>query len=117
MRKTRRINHFLFLTLTLTSVALLLASTGCSEKADWEKINDKIIAEKNIEGRTRSDIPETDIASNLEPGVVASLTELPVTEIAPGVTARLYWGKGALISWMILKPNSQIPRKHFRAIA
>ncbi len=111
MRNTRRISHFLFLILTLSAAAFLLASTGCSEKADWEKINDKLIAEKNIEGRTRGDIPETNIVSNLEPGVVASITELPVTEIAPGVTARLYWGKGALISWMILEPNAEIPQE------
>lgn len=97
--------------LTFSAVAFFLASTGCSEKADWEKISDKLIAEKNIEGRTRGDIPDTNIVSNLEPGVVASITELPVTEIAPGVTARLYWGKGVLISWMILEPNVEIPQE------
>ncbi|MEW6456146.1 MAG: SMP-30/gluconolactonase/LRE family protein [Acidobacteriota bacterium] len=80
-----------------------------SQRTAWEVKNDKIIKERNIKGRIRNDIPESKVVSNLEPGVVISINELPVTEIAPGVKTRIYWGKGILISWMTLEPYSEIP--------
>lgn len=109
MRKTRRIDNFLLIILTVA--VFFNVFTGCSKKSDWKAINDKIIKERSIEGRIRHDIPETKISSNLEPGVVTNIKELPIIEIAPGAKARMYWGKGTLISWMTLEPNAEIPRE------
>lgn len=89
----------------------MLSSTGCSKKGDWKAVNKKIIKEHSIEGRNRDDIPETNVVSNLDPGVVTNIAKLPVTEIAPGVQARMYWGKGNLISWMIMEPLAEIPQE------
>ncbi|MDP2981798.1 MAG: SMP-30/gluconolactonase/LRE family protein [Candidatus Latescibacter sp.] len=61
--------------------------------------------------RTRSDMPNTGVSSNLEPGVVKKLKNLPETELAPGVKGRMYWGRGALVNWMTLAPGAQIPRE------
>ncbi|MFC1606785.1 SMP-30/gluconolactonase/LRE family protein [Candidatus Latescibacterota bacterium] len=55
---------------------------------------------------------EPGIESNLAPGTITSLTDIPVTEITPGVTARMYWGSGALVAWITLAPNAEIPREH-----
>ena len=109
MLNTKRIsNHFLTVLFLAVSVSLI-SSLGCSKKADWKAISEKIIKEQNIEGRIRNDIPETNVVSNLKPGVVTNITNLPITEIAPGAKARLYWGKGNLINWMTLEPRADIP--------
>lgn len=109
MLNTKRIsNHFLTVLFLAVSVSLL-SSLGCSKKADWKAISEKIIKEQNIEGRIRNDIPETNVVSNLKPGVVTNITNLPITEIAPGAKARLYWGKGNIINWMTLEPRADIP--------
>ena len=109
MRRTNQISDYLLAVLISTFAVFLFTSTGCSKKSDWKTINDKIIKEQSIEGRIRDDIPETNISPNLEPGLVTNIKELPFTEIAPGAKARMYWGKGNLISWMTLEPLAEIP--------
>lgn len=89
----------------------ILSFPGCAKEPNWKAVNDKLIKEHNIEGRIRDDIPETNIMSNLDPGVVTNIKNLPVTEISPGVKARMYWGKGTLIAWMTLEPLAEIPRE------
>lgn len=109
MRKTRRGDSFL---LMILAVAVFFnAFTGCSKKSGWEAINDKIIKEGKIEGRIRDDIPETNISSSLDPGAVTPIKERPVVEMAPGAKARMYWGKGVLVSRMTLEPHAEIPRE------
>jgi gluconolactonase len=103
-------NHLLRFSILAVS-AYILSFPGCAKEPDWKAINDKIIKEHNIEGRIRNDIPETGIISNLAPGVVSSIKNLPVAEIALGVKARMYWGNGTLIAWMILEPGAEIPRE------
>lgn len=79
-----------------------------------EERNEKIFLcfiELNLQGRTRSDIPESKIISNLKPGVVARISHLPLTEIASGAKARLYWGKGVLVSRLTLEANAEIPKE------
>jgi gluconolactonase len=51
------------------------------------------------------------ISSNLQPGIVKNLKDIPETTLAPGVTARMYWGKGALVSWISMTPGAEIPRE------
>ncbi len=96
--------------------AIVIASVsssfiGCSKKPAWAAKNKKIIKEQNIQGQTRTDIPKSKLVSNLEPGVVIAFDHLPVTEISPGAKARLYWGKGNLVSWMILEPGAEITKE------
>jgi len=90
---------------------LLLFAYSCSKKSDWQAKNEKIVKERNIKGRIRKDIPKSRLASNLEAGVVTNIKKLPVVEIAPGARAKLYWGKGNLISWMTLDPGAEIPKE------
>ena len=108
MKRTKK--HFLR-TPSLAVSFFLLAFSACSHKADWESLNERLIKEHNVQGRVRTDIPETHIVSNLEPGVVGNLKKLPMTELAPGVKARMYWGKGTLINWMTLDPRAELPEE------
>jgi gluconolactonase len=77
----------------------------------WKAMNDKVIQEKNVKIRLRNDIPETGVVSNLEPGVVINRKNLPDVTLAPGVTCKMYWGKGNLINWMTMQPGAEIPRE------
>ncbi len=91
--------------------ALVLSLPGCRAKAPWESKNDRLIQEHGLQARVRSDIPKSGPVSNLEPGVVSSFEKLPETALAPGVKARMYWGKGALVCWLWLEPRAELPRE------
>jgi gluconolactonase len=89
----------------------LLGVSACAPKPDWKAKNDQLIKEKNLAVRIRKDIPKSGIVSNLEAGAVTGISRLPVTDIAPGAKARLYWGKGILVAWMTLEPHAEIAQE------
>jgi gluconolactonase len=93
-----------------TTAALVLAA-ACTQEPAWKAKNDKLIKEKALTVRTRTDIPNSKVAPNLEPGVVTNFSKLPVIELVPGIKAKIYWGKGVLIAWSILEPKSEIARE------
>lgn len=102
----------------LTSFALVLVCGvvlvfpfACSKKSDWTARNAELAKQKNIATRTRTDIPNVKLRPSLEPGVVKKLGDIPVVEIVPGVSARLYWGKGNLVALLTMEPNAEIPRE------
>lgn len=104
-KKTKILNRWIS---ALFFTYSLLAVSACAPKAEWKAKNDRLIKEKNLPVRKRTDIPKTKVVSNLEQGVVTNISKLPDTEIAPGATAKMYWGRGVLINWMTLKPGSAI---------
>ena len=109
MLNTKRKNNHQLTVLTLAIFIFFLSFSGCTKKPEWKVRSDKIIKERSLERRVRKDIPETNVVSNLKPGVVSNINTLPITEIAPGAKAQIYWGKGNLINWMTLEPNAEIP--------
>lgn len=82
-----------------------------TDRAIWEDRNDQVIKEFDVPIRTRTDIKDTEIVPNVEAGGKLNINNLPDTKIAPGVTAKIYWGKGGLMSFTTLEPNSSIPEK------
>jgi len=88
---------------------LLLSFTGCSKEPEWKAVNDRVLKEQNITSRERSDMSDTGITSNLEPGKVTNISTLPEVIFAPGVKGRMYWGKGILVNFMKMEPNSELP--------
>jgi gluconolactonase len=92
-----------------SAVLILFALYGCQAKPEWLAKNEKLIREKGLSGRTRTDIPQVRLRSNLAPGVVMNLGEIPEVELAAGVAGRFYWGKGNLVSWLKLEPDAEIP--------
>ncbi len=92
-------------------IALLVLFTSCSEKPAWWQANETVIDKYELAIRQRSDIPNTRITSNLKVGQVTSLQDLPRTELYPGVSAKICWGHGALVSIANLEANAEMPRE------
>jgi len=107
-----RSNILISLVVMVTIIAVLIVlSSGCAREPEWKALNDRIIKEQNVTVRIRDDIPETGVVSNLEPGKLYKKDDLPDVEIAPGVTCKMYWGKGVLVNWMTMEPDASIPRE------
>jgi len=105
-------NVYISRIIAATSAGLILfALYGCQAKPDWLSKNEKLIRQKNLNGRTRTDIPKVTLPSNLDPGIVSNMGKLAAIEVAPGAMARLYWGKGNLVSWMTLEAGAEIPKE------
>lgn len=82
---------------------------GCSREPAWKAENDRLIREHGVQVRTRQDIPEIKLTSNLTPGAPSTVSQLPETAIAPGVTARMVWGNGILLSRTTFAPGAETP--------
>ncbi len=113
MNRSRRLfrpsGHPVFV--IVLAAAVLVAAAACTQAPAWKAKNDRLIKEKNLTPRVRTDIPVSKVVPNLEAGVVTNFGKLPVTQIAPGVMAKVYWGKGVLMAWSILDPKAEIPRE------
>jgi len=86
----------------------ILWIAACGPQESWKAENARIVKEMKLQVRARDDIPKSQVAPNLAPGVVKAIGTLPAAEIAPGVTAKMYWGKGVLVSWATLGPGAKI---------
>ncbi len=98
-------------------VTALLVFSGCANKNEpaWMKVNKQLVKEHGITERQRDDMVDTGIVSNLDAGKVTNISQLPEVEFAPGVKGRMYWGKGALVNWMVMEPGSEIPKETLNA--
>ena len=97
--------------LALFAAGNLFVTAACAKKPDWAAKNEKLIAAKNLTVRTRDDIPVIRLKPSLADGVVTPIAKLPEIILAPGVKARLYWGKGNLVAWLTFDPGAAIPRE------
>jgi gluconolactonase len=95
----------------LIAAGVLLWPAACSQKPDWAAKNDRLIAAQNLSVRTRADIPAIRLKPSLADGVVTSMASLLETVLAPGITARLYWGKGNLVAWLTFAPGATVPEE------
>ncbi len=99
---------------TAAAVTLSLLVTllpGCSKSPSWKGRNDQAAKANGVELVTRKDIRDTGVVPSLPPGGMIKKADLPSVELAPGVNAKMYWGKGTLISWTTLAPGAEIPRE------
>ncbi len=111
------INKTIMTTKTMLGSSILLTAllaVKCSSgpggsRQEWADLNTKVIAEYHVKGRTRTDIPDTKVPSNLTGGKVTNMSTLPDIQLAGGVIAKAYWGKGALMSFITMAPNAAIP--------
>lgn len=86
-------------------------SSGFGAESAWKARNDHAAQKNGVVLKTRADMVETGIAPSLAPGQVVNRKNLPEVTLAPGVKAKMYWGKGALISWTTFEPGASIPRE------
>ena len=97
--------------LALLAAGIFFLPAACAKKPDWAAKNEKLIAAQNLTVRARGDIPAIGLKPSLADGVVTPIASLPETIIAPGVKARLYWGKGNLVAWLTFEPGATIPEE------
>lgn len=89
----------------------LLLLAGCSKSApEWAARNQRVVDEFKVTGRTR-DLPTVTVPLALRPGEPVTNATLPVGTIAPGVTAALAWGRGALLEQVEMQPGAAYPRQ------
>ncbi|HEX5168494.1 MAG TPA: SMP-30/gluconolactonase/LRE family protein [Cyclobacteriaceae bacterium] len=87
----------------------MLTLPRCAPPAPgWEKKNKELIKQYQLTERTLPGLPESSIASNLEPAQVTSLDSLTNVELTTGVTASIFWGAGILVANLELAPNAAI---------
>ena len=98
---------------TFWALGLLLVISACKtdKKPAWADLNENIIAEYEVKGRTRTDVPDTGIHSNLEDAKVTNLKDLKTVSLADGVNAKVYWGMGALMAVVELEAGASMPER------
>jgi gluconolactonase len=91
------------------ALAAILLAAGCSSsEPEWVSQNRQVIDQHSITGRTR-EIPSVTVPMALSPGVPVETSTLPTITIAPGVIARLGWGRGALLERVDMQPGAVYP--------
>ncbi|MFC1561064.1 SMP-30/gluconolactonase/LRE family protein [Candidatus Latescibacterota bacterium] len=102
--------HILLVFITIVTV-VFLSFSGCEKGPEWKAVNDQLIKEHTISQRELDVETATGITSNLADGNVTDMNTFPEVEFAPGVRGRISWGRGNLINFMTMEPNSEIPRE------
>ena len=92
-------------------ITLLFLFASCTANRTLQQVNETLIEKYDLVKRQRSDIPNTGITSNLKPGQVTSLQDIPQIELYPGVNAKICWGRGALVSISTLNAGAEIPQE------
>jgi gluconolactonase len=100
-----------FAILALLAAGAFLSTPACSQRPEWASKNEKLIADQKIAIRTRDDIPAVKRSASLADGKVTNLSTLPLVELAPGVKARMYWGKGNLVAWLNIDAGAVVPKE------
>ncbi|WPP48785.1 SMP-30/gluconolactonase/LRE family protein [Catalinimonas niigatensis] len=92
--------------------AILITTTFCTSSGpEWEQENEELISEHKLTVRELTHLPAAQIESNLEDGKVKKLSQMDNIELYPGVSARLFWGSGAMGSVLQLEPHAKIPEE------
>jgi gluconolactonase len=90
---------------------LVVAIGGCSgDEPGWIERNQRVIDANGISGRERT-LPEFELPLVLAAGVPVVAGELPDISLAPGVDARLAWGRGALLERVEMQPGAVYPEQ------
>jgi gluconolactonase len=101
-------NRYFRITVGILALAASGCSTASSNEPQWAATNRKVIVESKVTGRTR-ELPNVSVPRALADGKPVEASKLPSATIAPGVTARLWWGRGALVERIEMQPNASYP--------
>jgi len=91
---------------------LTLTLAGCSSgnKAPWAAANEKVIEQGKVTGRSR-ELPSVNVPRLLGDGEPVEASKLSTAMIAPGVSAKLWWGRGALVESVEMQPDAAFPEQ------
>ena len=87
----------------------LTVAAGCSTGGpEWADANRRVIEQNKVTGRTR-EVPSVRVPLALTDGEPVEASTLSTITIAPGVTATLGWGRGALLERIEMRPGAEYP--------
>src|SRR5687767_1617824 len=96
---------------TLTIVVAACSSNGgpggASDEA-WREANQRVIDQHKVGGRER-EVPGVAVPMTLAAGVPVERSTLATVTMAPGVSATLGWGRGALLERVEMQPGAEYP--------
>ena len=110
MNSFRRRNLYLVFFTVIVTVAFLSFS-GCDKGPEWKALNDQLVEQHGVAERELDVNPETNIVSSLADGIITGMNTFPDVQLAEGVTGKMYWGRGNLVNFVTMAPNSEIPRE------
>ena len=87
-----------------------LSQCNSSSLPEWQQKNKELIKQYNLTEK-ELDIPKSSVESNLEFGKVKGLDSIVNTTLHPGVTGKIFWGSGSMVSTIQLEPNATIPEE------
>ena len=96
---------------TFAIVAAACSSNGGSGGASgeaWRDVNQRVIDQHKVGGRER-EVPDLAVPMTLAAGMPVERSSLATVTIAPGVSATLGWGRGALLERVEMQPGSSYP--------
>jgi gluconolactonase len=110
VRRARRLCSGLAWVGALAGLTVPAASCSSSsgDEPSWRDLNQRVIDENTVTGRTR-ELPDVTVPMLLADGEPVERARLPVITIAPGVTAALGWGRGALLERVEMQPGAVYP--------
>ena len=95
-------------TLLILLVVCLCRCTSTTSP-EWQNKNQLLIKQYDLAERELPALPEATVESNLESGKVKGLDTLATATLHPGITAKIFWGSGNMVSTLQLEPNAKIP--------
>ena len=110
-RSHRRAPSFRARALLAAATTLAVAAVAVAHESEWGALNAELVGQHGIKERSLAYQTETGILSNLADGVVTPASEAITIDMAPGVTGRMYWGRGNLVNTVTMDPKAQIPRE------
>lgn len=81
---------------------------GSNDGAAWRDVNQRVIDQQKVVGRERA-VPDVAVPMTLAAGVPVERSALATVTIAPGVSATLGWGRGALLERVDMQPHAVYP--------
>jgi len=95
------------LTIVVAACSSNGGSGGASDEA-WRDVNQRVIDQHKVGGRER-ELPGVTVPMTLAAGVPVERRALTTVTIAPGVSATLGWGRGALLERVEMQPGAAYP--------
>jgi gluconolactonase len=107
LSRSRKITYGTLLILKVVCFCRCSSTTS----PEWQKENQQLIKQHNLTERELSGLPESFVESNLESGKVKGLDTLATATLHPGITAKIFWGSGNMVSTLQPEPNAKIPEE------
>ena len=99
------------LAMLAAGLVTIAACTHNGGNEPWRAKNAQVISQKGVKGRERR-IPQTDVPVKVDSeGKVFGRSSLTAIDIAPGVKARLAWGKGEMLEILDMEKGAAYPEQ------